>query len=120
MDKVAALFKMPVINDIRRPTEGEVDCLLGMDVAGYHPIRVDAIGHLLFLKNEFGLVVGGPHPTILEKTAKIVRHAYVHLSLTQFEDIEKIGVECRPRCFYYYFLFMHFLSRDDDNPRRVN
>ena len=69
---VAALFKTPGINDIRRATEGGVDCLLGMDVAGYHPIRVDAIVHLLLLKNEFGLVVGGSHPTIVEKTVKIV------------------------------------------------
>ena len=32
---------------------GDVDILLGLDVAGLHPVRISAIDHLLLLKNEF-------------------------------------------------------------------
>ena len=83
---------------LRRPTEGEVDCLLGMDVAGFHPTRIKAVGHLILLKNEFGLVIGGYHPKIEERTVKVVQQAFAHLTHVQFQDLENIGTECKPKC----------------------
>ena len=55
-------------NDISRPMYSDVDILLGLDVAGLHPVRISAIDHLLLLKNEFGLVIGGSHPLVQEYT----------------------------------------------------
>ena len=50
LDEMVAQFKHLNLDDVRRPTRGEVDCLMGMDVAGFHPIRVDAVDHLILLK----------------------------------------------------------------------
>ena len=65
---------------------------MGMDIAGFHPIRIKAVKHLILLKNRFGLVIGGSRPKIQENTIKVVQHAMVHLSQTQFEDLENIGI----------------------------
>ena len=81
-----------------RPTSGQVDFLLGMDVAGYHPIRCKAVGHLILYKSQFGPLLGGSHQSIQEKTKKLVQHAEVHFMHTTFEDVENIGVECHPKC----------------------
>ena len=98
IEEVVAQFKNILPDDVKRPTHGEVDCLMGMDVAAFHPIRIDAVSHLLLLRNQFGLVVGGSHPKIQENTVKVVQHAHVNLSMTSFVDLEKIGIECKPRC----------------------
>ena len=44
---VRKLFKSPKAQDVDRPKEGEIDCLLGYEYAAFHPVRIQAIGHLL-------------------------------------------------------------------------
>ena len=45
--------------DIDRPNRGEIECLIGYDYAGFHPVRKRVAGHLLLLQNKFGFVIGG-------------------------------------------------------------
>ena len=44
---------------ISRPENGEVDVLIGYDYAGYHPVRIQASGHLMVLTNRFGSIIAG-------------------------------------------------------------
>ena len=64
--EIANLFQISV-EDISRPTEGEIELLLGVRYAGFHPVRCDHRGHLLLLKNRFGQTFEGTHPQIKEK-----------------------------------------------------
>ena len=98
LNQTVKLFPGTSITDLMRPISGQVDFLLGMDVAGFHPIRAKAVGHLILYSSQFGPLLGGTHPSIHEKTHKIVQHAEIHLTHTTFEDIENMGVECHPRC----------------------
>ena len=89
------------ISTIDRPCEGEIDCLIGLDYAGYHPVREKAAGHLLLLRNRFGQVIGGAHPNIKEGSRKLIHHAFVmhaNIHVEDFYNIEKLGVECSPKC----------------------
>lgn len=54
--------------DLDRPEEGEIDCLIGYEYAAFHPVRKQAAGHLLLLENRFGMIIGGTHPTLKERT----------------------------------------------------
>ena len=87
---------------IERP-RGQVDLLIGFEYAGYHPIRLQAVDHLLVLENRFGRCLGGTHPAITERTRRILAAtAMIHYvstcSLDQFMTLESMGVECNPRC----------------------
>lgn len=44
--------------DVDRPKEGEVDCLIGYEYAAFHPSLIKAIGHLLLFHNRFGTIIG--------------------------------------------------------------
>lgn len=60
---VMKMFKNVGIQDIDRPNEGQIDCLMGYEYATFHPVRKQAVGHLLLLQNKFGKVIGGTHPS---------------------------------------------------------
>ena len=49
------------LNIARRRSGKEIDVLIGMQYAGFHPVRQEANGHLLLLENQFGQVVAGSH-----------------------------------------------------------
>ena len=51
--------------EICRPV-GTVDLLIGFEYAAWHPVQLQAIGHLLVLSNMFGKCLGGSHPLIYE------------------------------------------------------
>ena len=91
---------------LKRPNQGEIDVLIGQQAASLHPVRSKAVGNLVLMENEFGLVVSGSHPRI-KSTDSIAlsclqaRHAMVmHVSggIEQFFEIEGLGVKCEPRC----------------------
>ena len=87
--------------DISRPTGKEIDMLIGMQHAAYHPVRQEASGHLLLLQNQFGHVIAGSHPTLKEMTSLFVKHAtmlHTIKSIDQFFEIEQLGVCCQPKC----------------------
>ena len=103
IDGVRKLLKNPKAQDVDRPKEGEIDCLLDYEYAAFHPVRIQAIGHLLLLRNSFGTVIGGKYPKLIENTKRIVQHvmmyhANVNIQMKDFYSIERLGVDCSPRC----------------------
>ena len=98
---VSQLFQTVKPDEISRPY-GEIDVLIGFEYAGYHPMKKECNDHLLLLENRFGKCLGGSHPLLLETTRKLVKHAVLHHAkiseITQFFDIENLGVQCIPRC----------------------
>ena len=97
---ISKLFKTK-LNLARHRSGKEIDVLIGMQYAGYHPVRLEANGHLLLLQNQFGQVVPGSHPQLIEKTQKLVKHVTILHSVAQlqdFFDVESIGIRCNPKC----------------------
>ena len=99
IDGVRKLLKSPKAQDVDRPKEGEIDCLLDYEYAAFHPVRIQAIGHLLLLHNRFVTVIGGKHPKLIENTKRIVQHvriyyANVNIQMEDFYSIERLGVDC--------------------------
>ena len=95
------LFEGLEKEDLDRP-EGEMDVLIGFEYAGFHPVRQQSSGHLLVVKNWFGICIAGSHPTLRESARKVVQNVVVHhmdsVSIRYFYDIEGLGVECSPKC----------------------
>ena len=109
-NKVAKLFNISE-SEINRPINGEIELLLGVRYAGFHPVRISSKDHLLLLRNRFGTAIEGTHPKIKETTeisskCMQLRHAIVLFvnnlktegSLEQFQSIEGLGVSCTPKC----------------------
>ena len=99
MKVIAKMFDVNP-DSILRPNGVEVDVLIGMQYAAFHPVRIKANGHLLLLENRFGYVIAGSHPEIKETTKIIVQHAVVHhttITIDSFHDIESLGVSCVPK-----------------------
>lgn len=98
---VLKVFEGFIVDELNRPEDGQIDCLIGYEYAAFHPVRLGAVDHLLLLENRFGKVIGGTHPNLLENTKKVVQHAVVHHATVRIEDfytMERLGVECSPRC----------------------
>ena len=102
--EVAKLFQLDskVVN---RPNIGEIDMLIGLQQFAYHPVKIREAGHLLLMKNQFGLVIAGSHQdveeTIIKESCSLVRQATVmHLqeSMNRFHSVEGLGVVCTPQC----------------------
>jgi len=92
---------------VSRPTEGEIDVLVGLQYAAYHPVPVQSHGHMILYSNRFGKVIGGCHPAMREETridelcaqARIAVAMHVqHDTIDTFFEIESLGVMCTPRC----------------------
>ena len=72
---------------INRPSSGEIEVLIGLQYAAFHPERVKSVGHLTLYQNRFGKAVGGSHPrlregTTIEDACSLVKIATaMHLSL---------------------------------------
>ena len=90
--KIAGIFDIDE-TEINRPDEGEIDMLIGLQYAAFHPVPVSTSGHLILYRNCFGTVIGGRHPDIHEEiqidescssSTVIVMHT-THLMDTFFE-----------------------------------
>ena len=91
---------------IKRPTQGEIDMLIGQQAASLHPVRKRAVGNLVLMENDFGMVVSGSHPQVktvdaitlscMQVRDAVVMHAIG--GIEQFFDIEGLGVRCEPKC----------------------
>ena len=100
---IKGLFQVKA-EDYKRPDGKEIDILIGMQYAGYHPVRIEAAGHLLLLRNCFGYVIAGHHSQLKEGTKVFVKHATV-LNATgildqieKFYSMEQLGISCTPKC----------------------
>lgn len=110
MDNIVEIFKIGgkmkgnlKQSDIKRPHGGDVECLIGYEYAGLHPVRIESIDNLLLLDNRFGLVVGGTHPRIKDGTKKVLQNGVILrtnicICVEQFYNIEQLGIQCTPRC----------------------
>ena len=88
-------------HSIQRPASGKIDILIGFQYAAYHPVCLESVGHLLLLKNRFGVIIAGSHPNMKERTKKIVQHATILFTSNkadEFFSIESLGVSCTPAC----------------------
>ena len=56
VESIAHLFRNVTKDEIAQPA-GPVDVLIGYEYAAYHPEREQNIGHLVLLKNRFGICV---------------------------------------------------------------
>ena len=101
VEGVVKLFKDTNVQDLSdRPETGEIDCLIGYEYAALHPVRKQAVGHLLLLENRFGTVIGGTHAKLVENNRKLIHHGTVHHASVRVEDfykLEQLGVECVPQ-----------------------
>ena len=101
LSEIIPKFVKPQASKVQRPSDGRIDILFGFQYAAYHPISVEAVGHLLLMENRFGVILAGSHPDIQENTQKIVKHAVVlHADIKpdDFYNIESLGVSCIPGC----------------------
>ena len=101
LTEVKKMFTSKQASGVERPKSGSVDLLIGFRYAAFHPTKVEEVGHLLLMKNRFGELIAGSHPTLKETTRKLVKHAtilYTKGSFEQFQDIESLGVACSPKC----------------------
>ena len=80
VEKLSILFNTPIDN-VSRP-HGTVELLIGFDYAGWHPVMEECVDHLLILSNVFGKCLGGRHPSLNERTKKVVTNIIVnHVSV---------------------------------------
>ena len=101
IDCMVQLFTNKDAKKAKRPASGVISLLIGFSYAAYHPVKIEANGHLLLMKNRFGIIVAGTHPEIQETTRTLVKHAivlHVTASIEEFHNIESLGVTCRPKC----------------------
>ena len=99
-DELVKLFTVDQ-SKVKRPDGEEIEILIGMQYAAFHPVRRESSGHLLLLQNRFGYVIAGTHPSIKETTKVLVKHATVlHnvRNIDKFYTVESLGVTCQPRC----------------------
>ena len=78
-----------------RISDGEVEVLIGMNYAAYHPQKVEAYGQLVLYETDFGKCVGGSHPHLKNDTQILISNARVnHLnaySALKYFEIEALG-----------------------------
>ena len=117
--RISEIFRIKE-EQITRPTSGEVDLLIGLQYAAYHPAPVEVHGHLILYSNRFGKVVGGSHPEIRERTriddicakARVSVSMHVRSPVDTFFEIEGLGV-VMPRIFRGY-------PGPPDNPGQIH
>ena len=101
IEQIKNIFIGILWTNFNRPDKGEIDCLVGLDLANYHPVKKSAVGNLLLLENQFGYVVGGSHTKLKERSEKIINEArvlHVNIRIDDFYKIEQLGVEVPPKC----------------------
>ena len=101
LTEVKKMFTSKEASQIERPKSGSVGLLVGFSYAAFHPAKIEEVGHLLLMRNRFGDIIAGSHPTLKETTRKVVKHATVlHSkgSFEEFQSIESLGVACSPKC----------------------
>ena len=91
-------FAMVDLNSIDRPTEGNIDCLMGFNYAALHPVRTLVNGNLCLFENRFGKVVGGSHPELKHQERTEAKVHFISAAPHNFFEIEQLGVACNPHC----------------------
>ena len=71
------LFDGISLQNIKRP-KGEIDVLVVLEYAAFHPYMIKSTGHLVLYENIFGNCVGGTHADLAENTKIMVSQAVVN------------------------------------------
>ena len=96
------LFHDRAEEELRRPV-GEIDILIGLDYAAFHPQIIDNVEHPVLLKKQFGRCISGKHLSLRENTKRVITCATINKFVAQptmiaFFNSESLGVECSPKC----------------------
>ena len=75
-DDILCLFDTDV-SRIKKPS-GEVEMLIGMNYAAYHPQKVESKGQLVIYENCFGICIAGSHPLLRNHTEIIISNVKVN------------------------------------------
>ncbi|XP_062602451.1 uncharacterized protein LOC134264167 [Saccostrea cucullata] len=112
---VVKFFKGIKEGDIVRP-EGKVDLLIGADCCILLPEKIDQIGNLQLMRNQFGYCIRGSHaklhvPVTTESNLVCIHHTSGRIiepirlnheslknAVDNFFDIEGLGTHCVPKC----------------------
>ena len=114
LNGVSRLFKGISDSDICRP-RGEIELLIGSDCSVLLPMKIDSVGNLQLMKNQFGFCLRGSHSML--KISAVSHYACVnHLrgselnsmrivdtktvkeDFDNFLNIESLGTYCQPKC----------------------
>ena len=116
---VASLFKHITEEDIQRP-QGKIDLLIATDCSRILPDKVQQVGDLQLMKNQFGYCLRGSHP-LIKIHAKKSNHVMlklhhvtadvesttinvvgntetIHSNMEEFFKIEGMGICCAQKC----------------------
>ena len=93
-------FKTVNLKEINPPQGGQIDLLIGIQYAAYHPICCETRGNLVLMQNRFGYVIAVSHPEIKDKTTNMVAHANIqHINdQASFFELESMGISSFPIC----------------------
>ncbi|XP_062605795.1 uncharacterized protein LOC134267606 [Saccostrea cucullata] len=112
---VVKFFKGIKEGDIVRP-EGKVDLLIGADCCILLPEKIDQIGNLQLMRNQFEYCIRGSHaklrvPVTTESNLVCIHHTSGRIiepirlnheslknAVDNFFDIESLGTHCVPKC----------------------
>ena len=101
IDEAIKEFEGSSSTPISRPNFGQIDCLIGIEYANYHPVKIDAKGHLLLLENLFGRIVAGCYKKEIATDEKRVEHGETYHAIgnaAEFFSTEQLGIQCQPKC----------------------
>ena len=100
ISKVLHLFPGSTYKNLTVP-QGEVDILLGMNYAVFHPEKELSRGHIAIYRNRFGRCLAGTHPDLHHNGDPIINSVcilQVNPTIEDFFQIEEMGVSCNPKC----------------------
>ena len=80
-----------------------MDIQIGFEYASFHSEKVQAVDHLLLLRNMFGKCKGGSHQCTQESTQKIVKNEVLCFVMNKprikdFFHTDELGIDCTPKC----------------------
>ena len=86
LNEIVKKFNELKESDAEHQGKGEIDCLIGIDYATYHPWKTNAVDQPILYENRFGKVIGGKCDWLGESTKKNTQNfvAHVHMDMPTF------------------------------------
>ena len=118
VEEVAGLSPGITPSDIERPKD-KIDLLVASDCCTLLPNKVQQVGNLQLMSNQFGYCLRGSHPLIRSNNNKsnhvliklhhvntdvrqsaifVEEGMSIHESMNEFFKVENMGVCCAPKC----------------------
>ena len=91
LEAVMSVFPDVDKSEMTQPS-GQVDLLVGLDYAAFHPQMLQNNNHLVLYRNRFGFCIGGTHTDICKNTERVIDQVHInHLQTNILNDF--LGVE---------------------------